>query len=344
MHLTSLRYNLARYKRRRSHRGGPLSNARRTSSVVTGAFLLILSSAALAVRYVPLSNHPMVFASVASPFLMVAAPLALASLLRGRWWVLSGLAGALTLALVLVQLPLYVGEDPGPDTVRVRVMTINMYLGQADALAIVREAAVDADVLFVQELTPDAVRALAAAGIDNTLPNHALDPRNEAAGVGIYTRYPMTSSDRMTGYEMAMVSARLRIEGTRADTTVAAAHFAAPWPQRVDGWRGDLERFPSTLADFAAQARGSSVVVGGDFNATVDMSPFRGLLTNGYRDATEQAGAGRQFTYPGNRRIPPFMGIDHVLTRNGTAVSAHTVSIAGSDHRALLATVLLPPG
>jgi endonuclease/exonuclease/phosphatase (EEP) superfamily protein YafD len=74
------------------------------------------------------------------------------------------------------------------------------------------------------------------------------------------------------------------------------------------------------------------------------MSPFRGLLTEGYRDANEQAGAGRQFTYPGDRHIPPFMGIDHVLTHNGTAISTQTVTIAGSDHRALLATVMLPPG
>jgi endonuclease/exonuclease/phosphatase (EEP) superfamily protein YafD len=40
----------------------------------------------------------------------------------------------------------------------------------------------------------------------------------------------------------------------------------------------------------------------------------------------------------------PFMGIDHVLTRDATAVSTETVTVPDSDHRALLATVLLPRG
>ena len=74
------------------------------------------------------------------------------------------------------------------------------------------------------------------------------------------------------------------------------------------------------------------------------MRPFRKLLTNGYRDAAEQAGAGRTFTYPSNRRFPPIIGIDHVLTRNCTAVSMRTVEIAGTDHRALLTTVMVPRG
>ena len=33
------------------------------------------------------------------------------------------------------------------------------------------------------------------------------------------------------------------------------------------------------------------------------MREFRQLLTNGYRDAVWQAGTGRNFTYPANRRL-----------------------------------------
>jgi endonuclease/exonuclease/phosphatase (EEP) superfamily protein YafD len=74
------------------------------------------------------------------------------------------------------------------------------------------------------------------------------------------------------------------------------------------------------------------------------MEPFRNLLTNGYDDSARQAGAGRELTYPANERIPSFMGIDHILTRDCTAVSTQTATVKGSDHRALLATVMVPTG
>ena len=37
-------------------------------------------------------------------------------------------------------------------------------------------------------------------------------------------------------------------------------------------------------------------------------------------------------TYPGNLWIPPFIGIDHVLTRNCTATAVGTAVPPGSDN------------
>jgi endonuclease/exonuclease/phosphatase (EEP) superfamily protein YafD len=141
-----------------------------------------------------------------------------------------------------------------------------------------------------------------------------------------------------------MISTQLRIDGVKINPIVACVHLASPWPHQIDGWHRDLDEFPGILADLAAKADGGSIVVGGDFNSTVDMRPFRRLLNGGYRDASEQAGAGRQFTFPSNWKIAPFIGIDHVLTRNATAVSTETVTIPFSDHRALMATVMVPRG
>jgi endonuclease/exonuclease/phosphatase (EEP) superfamily protein YafD len=97
-----------------------------------------------------------------------------------------------------------------------------------------------------------------------------------------------------------------------------------------------------TLSDLAAQTAHGAVLIGGDLNSTVDMREFRQLLINGYGDAAEQTGSGRNFTYPANRGFPPVIGIDHVLTRNATAVSTHTVEVPNTDHRALLTTVMVP--
>jgi hypothetical protein len=38
------------------------------------------------------------------------------------------------------------------------------------------------------------------------------------------------------------------------------------------------------------------------------------------------------------------MGLDHVITRNATGVSTATITIPDTDHRALVATVLVPRG
>jgi endonuclease/exonuclease/phosphatase (EEP) superfamily protein YafD len=154
----------------------------------------------------------------------------------------------------------------------------------------------------------------------------------------------MPAVDKIGGYSMAMVSARLRIDQLTRDPTVVSLHLAAPWPQSIDGWHKDLEKLPTTLADLAARSGDGAILVGGDFNSTVDMLPFRKLLTNGYDDSSKQAGAGRQRTYPADGRIPPIMGIDLILTRDCTAVSTSTIQVRGSDHRALLATVMVPKG
>ena len=290
-------------------------------------------------------GHLSVVAAVVSPFLLLAAPLALVVLGWGRHWVASALASLLTVALVVVQLPWYFAETPSPGAIPVRVMTVNMLFGNADPHDVAAVAREGADILLVQELTPEAARRLTAAGTDADFPHRALDTRPQAAGVGVYSRYPIVTSARVGGYQLALVTARVRVEGAASEPTVASVHFAAPWPQPIDGWHSDFAAFPRTLADLATQSGDGPAIVGGDFNATIDMRPFRELLTDGYRDASEQAGAGRQFTYPSNnRRIPPFMGIDHILTRNATAASTQTVEIAGTDHRALLATVMVPRG
>ena len=98
------------------------------------------------------------------------------------------------------------------------------------------------------------------------------------------------------------------------------------------------------LANFAADAGPGAVIIGGDYNSTPDMRQFRDLLTDGYRDAVEQLGAGFAPTFPSNRWYPPLITIDHILTRNAAASSIRTIEVLGSDHRALLATIEVPTG
>lgn len=303
--------------------------------------LLALTAGAIAARYVPIPGHRTLYVVIASPFLIPLAMIAVLVFVWGRRWVMTVVAVCAALALITPQIPWYVSAQPAQGGTSVRAATVNMKFGRADPSAVVELVSSSADVVMLQELTPEAVRGITAAGIEGTFPYKAVEAREGAAGAAIYSRYPLSDVENVPGFKMPMIKATLRPTGAADDVTVVSMHFAAPWPQPIRGWQNDFQRFPSTLADLASSAGDAPILVGGDFNATVDMRPYRDLLTNGYRDASEQAGTGRDPTFPSNGRIPPLIGIDHFITRNCIAISTHTVNVAGTDHRALLATVVL---
>lgn len=303
---------------------------------------VVAAAAALVVSFTPIPTHGVLYVVIAAPYLMLGAPVAVVLGMWARQRLLVVAAALLTAVLVALQVPWFLSATPSPSSVAVRMMTVNMLYGLADPGAVARVAAQDADVLMVQELTPEAARGLSAAGIAKTFPYQAVDARPMSAGVGIYSRYPIQDSTRIAGYQLAMVNAQVRIPRVSHDVSLLTVHLDAPWPRPIVGWQKDIAKFPGTLDDVASEAADGTVIVGGDFNSTIDMSPFRALLTNGYDDAARQAGSGRNFTYPANERFPPVLGIDHVLTRNATAVSTATAELPGTDHRALLATVMVP--
>lgn len=303
---------------------------------------LVVAGVGLVVRYLPISNHVVLVTAVASPYLLLGAPLGTLLLALARRWMLAGLSVVLAAAVVVTQAPPFVGEKADPNGVRVRVMTANLYLGQADAATLVQVASASADVLAVQELTSGAVARLSAAGVDKAFPYRTLDPRDYASGGGVWSRYPISESTRIDGYTLATLRTRLRIHGVAVDPMVLVAHIPGPWPQPIDDWDRDLSQMSDTLRTASRDAGTGCVMVAGDFNSTSDMAPFRRLLGDGYQDATEQAGAGLRLTYPANSKVPPFMGIDHVLTARCTATSTATVALPGSDHRGLVASVDIP--
>jgi endonuclease/exonuclease/phosphatase (EEP) superfamily protein YafD len=297
----------------------------------------------LIVRYLPIDHNLVLVLAAASPYLMLAGPVGMLLLALGRRWVLTILTAVLCVVLIAIQAPRYLGpEQSAVPAAAVRVLTANLGLGQADPRAVVELARDAADVLAVQEMTPEAAAGLSAAGLDAMFPHRIIDPRERAGGIGIWSRYPIVESGPIGGFSLSMLRARLQVPGVVIDPTVVAVHLAAPWIQPIDYWRQDLARFPDMLRESARAAGTGAVIVAGDFNSTADMLPFRRLLWEGYRDAAEQAGAGMTRTFPSRRWRPPVIGIDHVLVHNCVAMSARTVVLPGSDHRGLVATVEVP--
>ncbi|WP_459963564.1 endonuclease/exonuclease/phosphatase family protein [Nocardia sp. IFM 10818] len=101
-----------------------------------------------------------------------------------------------------------------------------------------------------------------------------------------------------------------------------------------------------TIRDLLDQTPGK-VIVGGDFNATYDHAPYRDLLRGRYADSAELLGVGALPTWPDGDSMGaltdsgPFIGIDRVLVAGGHATEIRSITIPGTDHRAVVARLRL---
>jgi endonuclease/exonuclease/phosphatase (EEP) superfamily protein YafD len=300
----------------------------------------LVTAGTLLARYAARPTRSVAVAAAAAPVVAAASAalgLVLATARRGR---ITGLATtALSVIALTTQLPPRRGDRGRKDAPFLRVASANILLGRADAASLVGWAAAHTDVLVVQELTTESVDRLSAAGIDALFAHRIVDPRPRAAGIGVWSRYPITQTRHVDGPSMPCLAVKLRVPGCPVDPTVVAVHLESPL--EIEQWRADLAALPSVLRDADTWADGGCVIVAGDFNSTHDMRPFRDGLA-GYADAAHQAGARYPATFPDTTgwTVPLFV-IDHILTLRCTATGVHTSGIVGSDHRALVASILV---
>ena len=286
------------------------------------------------------------FAPVAA---LVATAVTLGAL-AVAWWVAAILAIP-TVFLVGAQMPPRRRPKPRraqePDVppadsqaVTVRLLTLNALVGRADPAAIfghVQE--LQADVLAIQELTPELVGRLTEAGLPELLPFSYLDPRPSHTGIGLWSSRPLRPLPAVPGVWNPMPRAELDVGWP---VTITVVHPQAPLRGGQPGWQLDLGRLLSALTGTAGQQ-----LVAGDFNASRDHGAFRRLLAAQFIDCADAAlrRPWPGFTWPANRRFPPVMRLDHILvSRPGAIVrEARTVNVPGTDHRGVLAVVELQP-
>jgi endonuclease/exonuclease/phosphatase family metal-dependent hydrolase len=281
-----------------------------------------------------------------TPYMGLASLLPLLVALVLRRWAVATLAAAVVVAFAVALLPRAIAgpQTAVPDGVTVRVMASNLYVGTADPRAVVdlvrRERV---DVLALEELTPEEVERLDAAGLGRVLPHRQYDPGGGgAAGSGLYSRRPIATlppvnADPHQGAPRGLI----RIAGA-LPIDLQVIH---PLPPTTADWRRRWQAMLAALPK-ATPARGRPLrMLAGDFNATLDHAALRRLLggDDGYVDAGDATGDGYHTTWPAGRRFPPEITIDHVLVDPRVRVdelSVHTV--ARSDHRAVVATLVLP--
>ncbi|MGV0646399.1 endonuclease/exonuclease/phosphatase family protein [Mycolicibacterium sp. XJ2546] len=308
---------------------------------------LAFSLAALFFRAHPISNVVELVAAVSSPYVPLLALSGLTLLILCRRIVLSIIAVVVVATTLAAQLPWYYFGSPadvGPHA-DIRVLSSNLRKGRADASSFVGLAKDSADLITVAELTPEEARRFSHAGIEEVFPYSVLKPAPNAGGIGLWSRFPLSAVRPGKHRDAAIVAGRVRVPHVRLDPLIVSVHITSPVTAEAgsfDRWRNGIAETKEDLNRFTEQAGPAAVIVAGDFNSTPDMRQFRELSTNGYRDAVEQTGAGLAPTFPSNKWFPPVLVIDHVLTRNAAASSIRTVTIPGSDHRALLATIEVP--
>lgn len=296
-------------------------------------------------------GFPLVPAMALAPQAAATSVVPLAAALGRRSRVGAVLAAAAGVGLAL---PVRAVRRPGTreaadervPAARLRVATVSLRRGLVPAepvLDLVRRHQVD--VLSVQELTPAAERRLVAAGLLDLLPHAHVVPARRGSVVSasgaVWSRRPLHARGVVPG-SFEQPSARPAVdrapEVEGPEVEIVAVHTMPPAvsPAQVRAWSSDLAALPAPSPDVLR-------VLAGDFNATLDHAALRALLARGYRDAARAAGRGRAWTWRPLRAPFPRLALDHVLVDPRIGVGeVQVVAVRGSDHRAVVAELLLP--
>jgi len=286
---------------------------------------------ALLASFVP---YGLVFWLPATLFLTIAAVRARRSRAFAR-------VSLLLLALVTIvgllasaawEAPAFLPNGGAAGTESVTVVSLNVRHGGADPEA-TAAGTVSADVVMFVEATPDWVQSLPES-FRHEFPHAVGAPLQYDNGSVIFSRYPITSSEALPASSFQQWSAIVdtpQLGPLRMVSVHPCNPYCGPglWTAEHTELRNWLER----QDDLAT-------VVAGDFNAVDDHGPMRTLYAEGWRSAADLAGAGFIRTYPANRRIPPLIGIDHVLLNSKlTATSFETFNVPGTDHLGVRAVI-----
>jgi len=306
----------------------------RTAASIVGTVALLAALATIGLHFWPGEQKVTVAAAAMVPVLLLATlALALVCLLYARAFVRLVLAIAVAAAGIWVQAPLWRGEA-APTGATLTVLTANIQVGRGDVselAKLVRDNAVD--VLAVEEVTPEAAARIAASTIASDLPHSFVRPAQLAYGTALYSRHPLSSTATVPGFALTALTAVASVPG-RGDVQLFALHPVPPLAP--SDWADELKKIEALLQGVPEPR---PVIALGDYNATYDHVQFRRLLTGGYRDAGQLAGAGFTPTYPTDKPYPALVGIDHVLLRGLGAAEVTAHEIQGADHLALLARV-----
>ena len=268
---------------------------------------------------------------------MLVALLALVCLAANCWWQHPFFAPSRPLAMAAASAVAHSTADT--DDQYARVMTLNVYKGEADAQAIVdlvRNERVE--VLALQETTSGFIERLKNAHIETYLPYSQVSTMDGAYGNGLWSATPLADpvDDAVNSSASFMPGGTVAFSGGQRRVRFVSVHTTSPWQGDWRQWKRSLDELGLKRAD-----EGTRYVFMGDFNATMDHASMREFLGTRFHDAAYGSGHGFAFTAPANLfAVPSLTAVDHVVVDSDIMAGQVQVKrISGSDHAALLATI-----
>ncbi len=264
--------------------------------------------------------------------------LAAFALLRWQSYALMAAAAIAVNAWLVVPWYLPVGEAPTEyeADAAIVVMCANVLATNGNGNGFVALARrTDPDVLVALEVTPAWAEALAA--LDAYYPYRIVEPRADAHGIALYSKFPLESSAVVEsvprGFPDIVATAivggaRLGIVGTHPSQPLGASNYGA------------RNLHLDSLAALAATTPHPLIVVG-DLNVTMWSVHYRRLEEKGGL-VNARRGIGVVPTWP-TFLLPAMIPIDHVLVSPDIrVVGFDTVADIGSDHLPIVATLMVP--
>jgi len=266
--------------------------------------------------------------------------LALISLMRRRLYaaaILTAFLLANAISLAPHVFPQAVTEAAGDtQTPLLRVSTVNLSARNRQHDSILQFIDhTDADLIIVQELTPEWMQYLRAAG--RKYAYSILLPREDNFGLALYSRLPIVRSQTVTLGEFDNPAIIATIKWADTEFTIIGLHLYPPVSAELAAMRNtQLARLTEI-----ARALGSPLIIAGDFNSTPWSPHFRTFLQRAALIPTS-AVAGIAGTWPAwfaMLSIP----IDHCLTSDHFDVVRQYVGPdVGSDHYPIVVDLRYP--
>jgi endonuclease/exonuclease/phosphatase (EEP) superfamily protein YafD len=253
-------------------------------------------------------------------------------LMAGRWWKTGWAVLIIAVGNMLTVLPLFLEPTtPTPTEAEFRVLSFNLRASNEQFAAVIDYIdEVDADVVFLHEVSRPWELAIASADLDYQI-------YNSREGDLIFATLVMTKDEadvHSYGFELRGPRAvQVEVDGL----TLLGIHPLSPTDEERAHLRNQQLGFVREWFETTPGPR----VVAGDFNATPWSYPFRQLV-NESGAQNSQRGFGLQASYPVRASALLRVPIDHLLLSEDLGVVDRQLGPAlGSDHFPLVVDLAL---
>lgn len=266
------------------------------------------------------------------PAMIILLSIAAVTAWYRRWWVAQ--AALFGTGLLAVQLNLPDAPDPSAASYTgLRVLQMNVLQpNTAHDAAIVQALESDADLISVQEVSPEWAQAL-QSGLQRRYPYVHIEPRTDCYGIALFSKHPFQAVRTITMRGDPFVEAYVEVHGR--PVRMLAVHATSPISYGHFRRRNDQLEL---LGRYVARDDTATILIG-DLNTVPWDQAFRRFCSR----------SGLHSLTPLSHRTWPSVGpfavipLDHVLATDGiSSTTIRTVPIKGSDHRALIADLQLP--